>query len=201
MVSRFLNARWFIWGLLFIPAIPMLADVIGAQFSEPVGRSIYHRLLHPSGEFAARFMIIAMMMTPLRMLFPKNRFLAWMMRRRRYFGVAAFGYAAAHTVFYILDVGTLDKILAELWETGIWTGWLAFAIFVPLAITSNDYCVRKLGRAWKIVQRWVYAAAVLSLVHWIFIDRELEDALVNFLPLAGLEAYRIYRVRRRTITA
>ena len=123
------------------------------------------------------------------------------MRRRRYIGVAAFGYAAAHAVFYVLDIGTLDKVLSQFWSFEIMTGWLALAILIPLALTSNDFSVRMLGRTWKSLQRWVYGAAVLTLVHWVFIDHELEDALVLFLPLAGLEAYRIYRIRHRAVRA
>ena len=61
------------------------------------------RLLHPTGEFAARFMIIAMIISPLRLMFPKSGSWMWMMRRRRYFGVAAFAYAVLHTVLNPAD--------------------------------------------------------------------------------------------------
>jgi sulfoxide reductase heme-binding subunit YedZ len=94
-------------------------------------------------------------------------------------------------VFYILDVELLKDMLAELWTLGIWTGWLAFVIFIPMAVTSNQASVAALGKKWKKIQRWVYAAAVLTLVHWIFVHNNLGPALVHFLPLALLEAYRI----------
>ena len=149
------------------------------------------RLLHPSGEFAARFMIIAMMITPLRMLFPKAGFLAWLARRRRWIGVAAFGYAALHTIFYVVDMGSLKLILDEFRALGIWTGWAAFAIFIPLAITSNDTAQRWLLGRWKQLQRFVYPAAVFTLVHWIFVHNNIGPAMVHFLPLAILEVYRI----------
>lgn len=156
-----------------------------------------HRLLHPTGEFAARFMILAMMITPLRMLFNGQGWTRWLMRRRRYLGVAAFGYALLHTVFYVIDEGSLRQVLREALELSIWTGWLAFFIFVPLAITSNDWAMRRLKQAWKPLQRWVYPAALLTLAHWIFLEYELGPALVHFLPLAALEAYRIlHNVKR-----
>lgn len=150
------------------------------------------KLLHPTGEFAARFMIIAMLISPFRMMFPKARFWMWMMRRRRYFGVAAFAYAALHTLVYLIDLNSLRAALDEFWELGIWTGWAAFAIFIPLAITSNDRSQRWLLSWWKPLQRWVYPAAVLTMVHWIFVDNEYGPALVHFIPLALLEAYRIW---------
>lgn len=84
-------------------------------------------------------------------------------------------------------------MLAEFTELGIWTGWLALAIFIPLAVTSNDASQKWLLGRWKQVQRWVYPAAVLTLVHWIFVHNEFGPALVHFAPLAALEAYRIWK--------
>ena len=198
MLRSVLNSRAFIWSVLALPAIPMTLALIGGA-PDPGGQPAAHALLHPTGEFAARFMIIAMSLTPLRMLFPGSRFLSWMMQRRRYFGVAAFAYALAHTVLYIVDMQTLQAMLAEFWALGIWTGWLAFFIFVPLALTSHDYAVRQMGRTWKALQRWVYPAAVATLVHWIFVHNNLGPALVHFVPLAALEIYRIWRSRSAAI--
>lgn len=192
MLRQILNSRAFIWIVLALPAIPMTLALVNGT-PGPDGQSVVHKLLHPTGEFAARFMIIAMMITPLRMLFPGSKFMSWMIQRRRYFGVAAFLYALAHTLLYIVDMETLQAMLAEFFALGIWTGWLAFFIFVPLAVTSNDHFVRKLGPAWKRLQRWVYPAAVATLLHWMFVHNELGPALVHFVPLAALETYRIWR--------
>lgn len=186
---RLLNSKPFFWILLALPAIPMTVALFGAAPAD--GRTTAEALLHPTGEFAARFMIIAMAITPLRLMFPSARWPMWLMRRRRYLGVAAFCYALAHTVFYVVDMGTLKAMLSELPALGIWTGWLAFAIFIPLAMTSNDAAQRFLASAWKSLQRLVYPAAVLTLVHWIFVHNNLGPALVHFVPLALLESYRI----------
>nr|WP_275982082.1 ferric reductase-like transmembrane domain-containing protein [Frigidibacter sp. ROC022] len=158
-----------------------------------------HGLLHPTGEFAARFMIVAMMITPLTMLLKGWRGPRWLMKRRRYLGVAAFGYAALHTLLYLVDTGTVAFTAGELSTLYIWTGWLAFLIFVPLAVTSTDGWMRRLGPRWKTLQRFVYGAAVLTLIHWA----ALHDwggtgaALVHFGPLAALEAWRIGRALKR----
>ncbi len=183
-MGRILHSPYFFWAILAIPSMPMLAGLLS-------GSADAERLLHPTGEFAARFMIIAMMITPLRMIFPKTRWLIWLMRRRRYLGVAAFGYALLHTLLYIVDMGALQPMLDEFWALGIWTGWAAFVIFIPLALTSNDVSQRRLLAGWKKLQRFVYPAAVLTLVHWIFVHNNLGPALVHFLPLAALEAWRI----------
>ena len=133
----------------------------------------------------------------MRMLFPGVAFWRWMMKRRRYFGVAAFAYAALHTVLYIIDMGSLQAILGDALALGIWTGWVAFFVFVPLAVTSNDWSVRKMGPAWKTLQRWVYLAAVGTLLHWIFVHNNLGPALVHFVPLAALEVYRLWHNAQR----
>ncbi|WP_018688666.1 sulfite oxidase heme-binding subunit YedZ [Ahrensia kielensis] len=190
-LKQLIKSPYFLWLLLSIPAIPMITGSLSGDNLEP--------LLHPTGEFAARFMIVAMIATPLRMLFPTSSLPLWFAKNRRYFGVAAAGYAALHTLFYVLDLGSLQRILAEITETDIWTGWLAMAIFVPLAITSNDASIKFLKRRWKTLQRFVYPAAILTLVHWLFVANEIGGALVHFIPLAALEIYRIWKVQQKRV--
>ena len=151
------NPVWF-WLLLSVPALPMLWELSS-------GTEAAERLLHPTGEFAARFLIVALAITPLRLIFPNAGWLKWLARRRRALGVAAFGYAALHTLLYIVDTATVRGIWAEFFALGIWTGWAALAIFIPLAVTSNDTAKRLLRRGWYRLHRWVYGAAILTLLH------------------------------------
>lgn len=78
----------------------------------------------------------------------------WLLRNRRYLGIASFCYALLHTLFYVLDAGSLSKMVSQLTRLDIWTGWLGLLIMVPLTLTSNDAAVRKLGRRWKTLLRW-----------------------------------------------
>ena len=185
-----LNSPYFFWAVLAMPAIPMTFMLASG---EP---DAVNSLLHPTGEFAARFMIIAMMLTPLRMLMPKVKAWTWLIQRRRYLGVAAFFYALAHTVLYLVDTDTLSAIIGDLPNIYIWTGWLAFLMFVPLAVTSTDGWVRRLGRRWKTLQRAVYVAAVFTLLHWASLHDwgGVGPALVHFVPLGLLETCRIWRI-------
>jgi len=178
---------YWIWALFSIPAVGMLIEALTSDNAR-----IFHILVHPSGEFSARFMIIAMMATPLCLLLKGWRGPLWLKKNRRYLGVAAFGYALLHTVFYILDKASVDRIIDELPRLYIWTGWVAFVIFIPLAVTSMDYFVRVMGPRWKTLQRWTYPAAVLTLVHWAAIHNwnSPAAAIVHFAPLAILETYR-----------
>ena len=198
-LKSFLNHPYTFWAILCLPAISMM---IALTSGDP---RIFHKLLHPTGEFSARFMIITMMITPLAMLFRTHAWPRWLMKRRRYIGVAAFGYAFFHTLLYLVDEGAIAYSTAEISKLYIWTGWLAFFIFVPLAITSTDGWVKRLGTKWKTLQRLVYAAAVLTLLHWAALHNwgGVGPALVHFMPLALLEAYRVWHVvtRRRSAVA
>jgi methionine sulfoxide reductase heme-binding subunit len=168
-----------IWLLLALPAALMLW-----RFS--TGLADAEELLHPSGEVSARLMIAAMVVGPLIALFGQKPWLRWLLRRRRWLGVAAFGYALLHLVFYVWAMADIDDMLAEALAPGIWTGWAAFAVFLPLVLTSNDTAMRVLKAGWKRLQRLVYPAAVLTLLHWIWVHNNFGPALAHFIPLALL---------------
>lgn len=180
---------YVLWLILSLPGAGFLW-----QFATSADPRIAHALLHPTGEFSARFLILAMLASPLVLLFRTARFPRWLRQNRRYFGVASFGYALLHTVFYLIDRGTLERVLDHVARFDIWTGWLAFLIFVPLAVTSADWALRALGPAWKALQRWTYPAAVLTLLHWAALHDwgHPAAALVHFGPLALLEGYRLW---------
>lgn len=190
-MRRFFSSThpYLLWLVLALPAIAM---TVGALTSD--NARIFHQLVHPSGETSARLLIITLMATPLAMLLRGWRGPQWMKRNRRYLGVAAFGYALMHTVFYLLDKASVATVVAELPHLYIWTGWIAFLIFVPLALTSTDYFVRKMGTRWKGLQRWTYGAAVLTLLHWAALHNwnGAGPALIHFGPLIALEAYRLW---------
>lgn len=179
---------YWLWLLLALPALGMLFEAVGS--TDP---RVFRHLIHGTGENAVRFLIITLMATPLAMLFKGWRGPRWLVKNRRYFGVAAFGYAALHTVFYVMGEGTLERILSEATQLDMWTGWLAFFIFIPLAVTSMDYFMRRMGPRWKTLQRFTYAAAVLTLIHWAALHnwRHPEAALIQFTPLILLELYRV----------
>ena len=191
MLQRF--SPYWLWLLLALPAFGMAYDLATSESDR-----LYGMLVHQSGENSARLLIISLMATPLAMLFRGWRGPRWLVRNRRYFGVAAFAYSAVHVWAYLMKE-PFSRVLAELTEFDIWTGWLAFAIFIPLAVTSFDYAVRKMGTAWKPLQRWVYAAAVLTLLHWASLHgwRHPMGALVQFSPLIGLTLYRLWWVYLR----
>ncbi len=185
-----LNNKYLLWAVLAIPACAMLIGYMR-------GTRDAMDLIHPSGEWSARLMILAMMIGPALALFGPRPALQWMVRRRRYFGVGASLYALLHLIFYIIDMGTLDDMLAEIGAPGIWTGWVAFLLFIPLALTSHDGAMRLLRSAWKRVQRLVYPAALFTLLHWIWVHNSFGGAVVHFAPLVVLYILWGFKMLRR----
>ena len=134
------------------------------------------------------------MVTPLAMLLRGWRSPIWFKKNRRYLGVALFGYAVLHTLFYIIDKGSVVRVINEVSRFYIWRGWIAFVIFVPLAVTLTDYFVWIMVPWWKTLQRCTYGAAVLTLLHWTALHNyeHPTSAIVHFLPLTLLEAYSFW---------
>lgn len=187
---RILKIPQIFWLVLALPGIAMTIGVI----KDPVSA---FDLVHPSGEFSVRLMIIAMMISPLRAIFGRRGWLDWMMTRRRAMGVAAFGYGLLHLAFYLIDMGDWGQIWEEALLFSIWTGYLALVIFAAMAVTSNNSSQRLLRRNWKRLQQLVYPAALLIALHWLFVDGEWQAMAVHFVPLLILETARIVLMFKR----
>jgi sulfoxide reductase heme-binding subunit YedZ len=123
----------------------------------------YGQVIHQTGLWSAGLLVVALAITPLQRVIRSAGSIA---PHRRALGVASFAYAALHTGVYLERKWGADLILKEGLEPSLATGWLAFAIFVLLAVTSNDRSVRLLGKTWKKLHRWVYGATILMFVHW-----------------------------------
>jgi sulfoxide reductase heme-binding subunit YedZ len=184
-----LNSRYLLWLILACP-LTWFANGWRAE------GLLYGEMIHVSGDLSARLLILTMAITPLRLMFPGARWPMWLLHRRRYFGVAAFAYGMLHTVIYIDRKQSLGLILEEGADFSIWTGWIALAIFIALAATSNDASVRRLKRGWKKLHRWVYPAAILVFVHWIFVAFSFVPGLVHLSVLVFFEAGRVWKKRK-----
>ena len=157
------------------------------------GRMDYDKLMHATGEFSGRFLVFSLIATPLVMLFPKFRFPKWLNRNKRYFGIAAFAYALYHTIAYLVEVPT-NKVFQEFLDVGLLTAWIAFIIWIPMAITSTNGWVLHLKGTWKKIHNWGYLAALLAFLHWAFIHYNWKPALVHAMPVLLLQGYRWWKV-------
>lgn len=189
LLRRLIDSPYLLWLPLALPGVVMIVRYA-------TGAAFYGEVVLATGDLSAKLLIATMAVTPLTLMFPGRSWVRWLLRRRRYLGVAAFGYAALHMIVYLLRKGTFGLILAEGLEPGLLTGWIALAIFVPLAITSNDAAVRSLGRVWKRLHRWVYAAAVLTFAHWVLVAYDPAPGVIHLAVLAALEGFRLWKTNR-----
>ncbi len=171
---------WLVWGLA--------EGSLGPNPAEASNRFL--------GDWALRFLLVALAVTPLRTLTGR----AEVMRFRRMLGLFAFFYAAMHVTSYVV----LDQFLdwAAVWadivkRNFITVGMLAFLALVPLAVTSTQGMMKRLGgRRWKRLHRLVYPAAVLAVAHYyMMIKAGKAEALVYGAILAVLLAIRLVPAR------
>lgn len=185
-LARLLSTRYVVWTLLALPAAYL-------SYRYWQGAVFYGEYLHATGTLAARLLIATMAVSPLRLMFPNSGWVRWLLARRRYLGVAAFGYSVLHAGAYLWQQ-PVSATLEDAVETGMWTGWLALALMLVLAVTSNRISVRVLRRGWKRLHRAVYAIAVLTFVHWILTAFDPVPGMIHAGVLLALEAFRLWRL-------
>ncbi len=187
--------RWAIYLLGLTPAVWTfyfgVMDQLGADPLKVLERSL--------GDWALRFLIAALAVTPLRDLAGIN-----LLRYRRAIGLLSFYYALLHlTTYLVLDqVLDLSAIFADILKRPYITiGMLSFAILVPLAITSNNVMIRRLGgAAWSRLHRWVYLAAAAAAVHYLLVVKSWTmEPIIYAAIVALLLAYRVVRRLRPRI--
>ncbi len=179
----------FVYVVGFIPAVWWfelgLMDRLGA---DPM-----KALEHALGLWALRFLLASLAVTPLRQLAGLN-----LIRYRRALGLLAFYYAVLHlTTYLVLDQGLdLGAIVADvLKRLYITIGMACFLILLPLAITSNNLAVRRLGaKAWNRLHRYVYLAAILAVLHFLLSVKAWPIEPLFYAALAAvLLSYRLGR--------
>ena len=153
------------------------------------------------GQWALRLLLATLCITPLAVELRAP----WLLGLRRMIGLWAFAYATLHFTNWIaLDLGfDLRAILADIAKRPYVTvGFAAFAMLVPLAATSTDRALRRLGRRWHLLHRLVYPAAVLACLHyWWLVKADWREPLLYALVLAVLLGWRLRRRLRRARAA
>jgi methionine sulfoxide reductase heme-binding subunit len=188
---------------LFIASLLPLAWLACGAFGwlgMSLGADPVKKLEHECGGWALKFLLITLAITPLRQL----AHLPHLPRLRRMLGLFAFFYAVLHfTVYLTLDLelnfGTLFADIAK--RPYITIGFLALVLLIPLAVTSTNRMMRRLGRRWQKLHRLIYVVAVLGVWHFYWqVKRDVREPLLYAGILALLLGYRWVRARRRTAT-
>lgn len=152
-------------------------------------------LEHELGEIALQLLIIGLCITPLRRFLGVN-----LIKFRRAFGLLAFYYVCLHLlVWLVLDVQIPAQIWADIVKRPYVTiGFAAFLMLVPLAATSNNWSVRRLGPKWRQLHKLTYVVAILGAVHFIWLVKGFQiEPLVYLAVILGLLALRLRPLRKK----
>lgn len=196
MVVDWINTKarkvpaWVVYLALFLPA-PWLfyLGATGGLGVEPI-----QALEHKYGELALQLLIVGLAVTPLRRHLGVN-----LLKFRRAIGLMAFFYVAAHLlVWLVLDVQILSQIWADILKRPyITVGMAGFVVLLPLALTSNNLSVRKLGPLWRQLHKLTYGAVLLGAVHYLMLAKGFQlEPLVYLMVILGLLVLRMPQVPR-----
>lgn len=184
------------FALTAAPFLWLLAGLFGVPGAD-LGPNPVRELTHVTGKTALNLLLITLLMSPLREL---TGIPAWL-RLRRMMGLSAALYAALH--FLVYAVLELDLSVADLGRElkkrpYIWVGAAALIALAPLAATSTDRMMRRLGRRWQTLHRCVYAIAALGVWHyWWQVKADIREPLIYASALALLLGWRVWRWRAR----
>lgn len=165
-------------------------------FTGGLGANPLEKLLHQSGEIAIWTLGAVLALSPLRVLFPRSRVVGALNRHRRAVGVSACIYGLLHFALHILYEGGVDDLLRSLSKPFTWFGLGGLSILVTLALTSNNWSIRRLGgRKWKFLHRLAYLAAALLIYHQSIAGKgHWHIARWLFFSLLALQAARLTKV-------
>jgi methionine sulfoxide reductase heme-binding subunit len=190
--------------LAFVVCLAPLAWLLCGAFGllgVSLGADPVKKLEHELGLRALQLLLLTLLITPMRQLLN----LTHLPRMRRMLGLFAFFYALLHfTVYLSLDLefnfGTFFKDVAK--RPYITIGLLALLLLIPLAVTSTNKMMRRLGRRWQKLHRLIYPIAILGVWHfWWQVKRDIREPLAYAAILAALLGYRLVRARLKAAKA
>ena len=194
----------FIWKPIvflacLVPFVLAIGDLFGITGS--LGANPVEELQDRFGNWALRFVMIALSITPLRRITGRT----WLLRFRRMLGLFAFFYALMHFLnWFVLDQSMLwSAILEDLTERPFITiGFTALVLLTAMAATSTNGIRRRMGKRWDKLHYSVYAVGILGVWHyWWQVKADFVEPLVYAVILGVLLGYRIwYKTITRRVT-
>lgn len=178
--------------VLFLLCLAPLGVLVWRGFHAGLGANPIEFITHATGDWTLRFLLITLAVTPLRKLTRQP----WLIRFRRMFGLFAFFYGCLHLMTYVwldkfFDVHEMLKDIAK--RRFITAGMTAFVLMIPLAVTSTQWAIRKLGgKRWQALHRLIYFSAAAGVIHYIWLVKaDLKKPLEYAAVLGVLLAYRV----------
>lgn len=185
-----------VFALALVPLALLVFKVVTGRTSANPAEDI----LLTTGIWAFRFLLVTLAVTPIRRLTGWNRVIQF----RRMLGLFAFFYASVHLLSYLAfdRLFKFDEILADIAKRPFITaGMTAYALMVPLALTSTKGWIRRLGRRWQTLHRLIYFSGLAAALHFIWkVKVAVGEPVYYAAILAGLLVFRVaWRLRESAI--
>lgn len=184
--------------ILFVAcALPLLSVVLAAFEigGLSLGANPVERIQDTFGEWGLRFLVITLAVTPVRDWFG----LPWLVQLRRMLGLYAFCYVLMHFLTWlILDQGLYwSGIVQDIGERPFITiGFTALLLLIPLAVTSTNKMMRRLGKRWKSLHRSIYAICLLAVWHYYWqVKADTTEPLIYLAIVLVLLGWRAWKSR------
>jgi methionine sulfoxide reductase heme-binding subunit len=181
---------------VFAFALLPLALLVWGTYAETLGPNPIETITRKTGTWTFNFLLITLSVTPLRKLSEWH----WLLRLRRMLGLFCFFYACLHFTTFVwfdhfFDWNAIAKDVVK--RPFVTAGFAAFVLLIPLAATSNNWAIRKLGgKRWQELHRSVYAIGIIACVHYFWLVKPV--ALLYPLSYAVILAVLLaFRVRLR----
>jgi sulfoxide reductase heme-binding subunit YedZ len=188
--------------LFVICALPLLSVALAAfSIAGSLGANPVERIQDTFGQWGLRFIVITLAVTPLRDWFN----MPWLVQLRRMLGLYAFFYVLMHFLTWmILDQGMYwSGIVQDIGERPFITiGFAALLMLIPLAVTSTNKMMRRLGKRWKSLHRLVYVISLLGVWHYYWqVKSDVTEPLIYLAIVLTLLGWRVWKARPRTAVA
>jgi len=178
--------------VVFLACLAPLGWLVWRGLHDALGANPIEAITHSTGDCTLTFLLITLSVTPLRKLTRQY----WLINFRRMLGLFAFFYGTLHLMTWVgLDkFFDVHEMLADVAKRRFITaGMTAYALMIPLALTSTKWSIRKLGgKRWQALHRLIYFSAAAGVIHYIWLVKaDLKKPLEYAAVLTALMLYRV----------
>jgi sulfoxide reductase heme-binding subunit YedZ len=193
--------------LVFVLCLVPVAILFWEYQTDQLGVNKLERITRVTGIWALNFQLLALTITPVRRILASwmkimrasyGKRLSdwnWLVKLRRMIGLYAFFYTCLHLLIFIWldqDFGWYWILQEMLEKPYLFVGTLAFILLIPVALSSTDKAMRKLGKNWRRIHRTVYLIGALSVLHYIWLSKLGKyQAIIYLVILVILLGYRV----------
>ncbi len=191
--QKLLLTKMLLGAILMVP----LGMLITGFFTDNLGANPVEKMTHVTGDWALRILLISLAVTPMQRLFKWRKIILY----RRLLGLLAFFYALLHFSVYLIfdqELNFADTLTDIKKRPYILLGTIALGLMIPLALTSTDRMIRRLGaKKWKKIHKSVYLVCLLAITHyWWLVKADISLPAFYLLIFSSLMVLRLNATRK-----